>query len=115
MITNGDMDQVFHALAHETRRVILDFLRNSPGLSVGKLSANFDVSRIAVMNHLSVLERAGLVISEKDGRSRRLYLNIVPIQMIHDRWSDDYSAHWASKLTTIKYAAERSAKQGDAK
>ena len=111
MFTNGDMDQVFHALAHETRRHILDLLRDAPGQSVGKLAVNFDVSRIAVMNHLSVLENAGLVVSEKDGRTRKLYLNIVPIQMIYDRWSDAFSGHWASKLTTIKYMSERAAKE----
>lgn len=105
------MDQVFHALAHGTRRAILDLLRQEPGQSVGKLAANFDVSRIAVMNHLTVLEEAGLVVSEKDGRTRRLYLNIIPIQMIYDRWSDAYSEHWASKMTSIKYAAERAAKR----
>ena len=112
MITNEDMDQAFHALAHATRRLILDLLRHTPGQTVGKLAANFDVSRIAIMNHLSVLETAGLVVSEKDGRSRKLYLNIVPIQMIYDRWSDDYSGYWASKLTTIKYASERAARKG---
>ena len=113
MITDKDMNQVFHALAHETRRAILDLLRAETGLTVGKIAGNFDVSRIAVMNHLAVLETAGLVISQKDGRARRLYLNIVPIQMIYERWSDAYSGHWASKLTHIKYAAERAAKQGD--
>ncbi len=111
MITNEDMDQVFHALAHETRRTILDILRDAPGLTVGKLASQFDVSRIAVMNHIAVLESASLVVSEKDGRTRRLYLNIIPIQMIYDRWSNAYSRHWASKLTTIKYAAERTAKK----
>ncbi|MGJ8561030.1 MAG: ArsR/SmtB family transcription factor [Litorimonas sp.] len=111
MITNESMDKTFHALAHETRRKILDFLRGEPGQAVGKLASHFDVSRIAVMNHLAVLEDAGLVISEKDGRSRRLYLNIIPIQMIYDRWSDTYSEHWASKLTSIKYAAELAAKK----
>lgn len=113
MITNEHTDQVFHALAHETRRAILDLLRDGPGQAVGQLAANFDVSRIAVMNHIAVLERAGLVLSEKDGRTRRLYLNIIPIQMIYDRWSDTYSEHWASKLTSIKYAAELAAKQKD--
>lgn len=113
MITNEDMDQVFHALAHETRRAVLDLLRDAPGTPVGKLAAQFDVSRIAVMNHITVLESANLVVSEKDGRTRRLYLNIIPIQMIYDRWSDAYSGHWAGKLTTIKYAAERAAKKGD--
>lgn len=111
MITNKDMDQTFHALSHATRRKILDLLRDEPGQAVGKLASHFDVSRIAIMNHLSVLESANLVISQKDGRSRCLYLNIIPIQMIYDRWSDAYSEHWASKLTSIKYAAERAAKK----
>jgi len=106
MITDLDMDAVFHALAHEHRRRILDLLKARPGLPVGALAQEFDVSRIAIINHLAVLERAGLVLSHRDGRSRRLYLNAVPIQMIHDRWTSEYSAHWAQQLTGIKFAAE---------
>jgi DNA-binding transcriptional ArsR family regulator len=106
MTTEDDMTAVFHALAHETRRKILDLLKLRPGLGVGELAQEFDVTRIAVMNHLAVLEQAGLVVSEKDGRTRRLYLNAAPIQMINDRWLDDYTGHWARKLTGIKYAAE---------
>ena len=109
MITNQGMDQVFHALAHQTRRTILDLLREHPGWPVGKLASQFDCSRIAVMNHLNVLETANLVVSEKDGRSRRLYLNHVPIQMIYERWTDEYGAHWANRVTAIKKAAERAA------
>ena len=108
MITQNAMDHVFQALANETRRRILDLLRVNAGLSVGELATNFDVSRIAVMNHIAVLEKADLVVSQKDGRARRLYLNVIPIQMIYDRWTDEYQSHWASKLTKIKFAAERS-------
>lgn len=115
MITNDDMDLVFHALAHKIRRAILDLLRAEPGQAVGKMALHFDVSRIAVMNHLTVLENAGLVVSEKEGRSRRLYLNAVPLQLIYERWTDDFSGHWASKLASIKYAAERTAKQKETK
>lgn len=109
MITNKGMDDVFRALAHQTRRTILDLVRDKPGQSVGELAKAFDVSRIAIMNHLAVLERAGLVISEKDGRSRRLYLNPAPIQMINDRWLSDFASHWAGRVTAIKYAAEQPA------
>ncbi|MEL7273261.1 MAG: helix-turn-helix transcriptional regulator [Pseudomonadota bacterium] len=111
MITNNDMDAVFQALAHTTRRAMLDHVRAQPGLSVGQLAAKFDVTRIAIMNHLTVLEKADLIISEKDGRSRRLYLNVMPIQDIHERWTDMYSAHWAERVNTIKYAAEAVARQ----
>ena len=58
MITNNDMSAVFHALSHESRRKMLDILKAKPGASVGELAKAFDVSRIAVMNHLSVLEKA---------------------------------------------------------
>ena len=106
MSAEDDMTAVFHALAHETRRRIMDVLKARPGIGVGELAQEFDVTRIAVMNHLAVLETAGLVVSEKEGRVRRLYLNAAPIQMINDRWLDDYSGHWARRLTGIKYAAE---------
>jgi DNA-binding transcriptional ArsR family regulator len=111
MSTEDDMTAVFHALAHESRRKILDVLKAQPGIGVGELASEFDVTRIAVMNHLTVLEDAGLVVSEKDGRVRRLYLNAAPIQMINDRWMSDFSSHWASKLTGIKYAAEAAAEK----
>lgn len=85
---------------------MLDLVKEHPGVPVGKLAAEFDVSRIAVMKHLRVLEHADLVVSEKDGRSRRLYFNPVPIQMIHDRWMSEFSAYWSGNLTRIKYRAE---------
>ncbi len=106
MITNESMDKLFHALAHEIRRSILDIVRDKPGLGVGELAKHFDVSRIAVMNHLSVLSQAGLIISGKEGRTRCLYLNVAPIQMIYDRWTDDYSRYWAERMTSIKYNVE---------
>jgi len=110
MITNDDMDQIFHALAHQSRRRILDLVRERPGQTVGELAKSFDVSRIAIMNHMKVLEEAGLLVSQKDGRSRRLYLNAMPIQAIHERWIDGFSAYWADRLSFIKQASEQVAR-----
>ncbi|MEJ6402795.1 ArsR/SmtB family transcription factor [Yoonia sp. 2307UL14-13] len=110
MFTDLAMDRVFAALSHTSRREMLDLLRETPGISVGDLAANFDVTRIAVMNHLKVLEDAQLVISEKDGRMRRLYLNAVPIQAIYDRWTDSFSAHWLDRMSLVKAVAEAAAK-----
>lgn len=101
-----DMDAVFSALAHETRRRILDRVTARPGASVGEIAAGFDVSRIAVMKHLAVLEAANLIVSKKEGRTRRLWFNAAPIRMIHDRWTTEYSAYWAGELTRLKYIAE---------
>jgi DNA-binding transcriptional ArsR family regulator len=107
MFTNEETDVIFQALANQHRRRMMDYLKAKPGMIVGELARHFDVSRIAVMNHLAVLAQAGLVISVREGRSRRLYLNTVPIQGIYDRWTTEYSAHWAQHLTGIKYAAEK--------
>ena len=100
------MDKVFQALSSAPRRAILDIVRDKPGSSVGYVCKFFDVSRIAVMKHLNVLEEAGLLISEKEGRTRRLYFNATPIQMIHERWTTEYSAFWAGSLTQLKYRLE---------
>ncbi len=106
MLNDRDMDAVFQALAHESRRRMLDVIKEEPGIGVGALASGFDVSRIAVMKHLAVLEDAGLIVSEKDGRTRKLYFNAAPIQMIHERWTSEYSAYWAGQMTRIKYLAE---------
>ena len=100
------MDRLFQALASEARRQILDIVRDQPGCSVKDVCRYFDVSRIAVMKHINVLEQADLLISEKQGRTRRLYFNAVPIQQIHERWTTEYSASWAGRLTEFKRRIE---------
>ena len=100
------MDKLFHALASKARREMLDIIMEQPGCSVVHVCRYFDVSRIAVMKHLGVLEAADLVISEKRGRSRALYFNAAPIQAIYERWTSDYSALWAGRLTAFKHQVE---------
>lgn len=102
------MDNVFHALASGPRRRILDILRQTPGANVNDVCGYFEMSRIGVMKHLKVLEEAELVVSQKEGRTRRLYFNVVPIQLIYDRWTSEYSALWARRLTSLKFLVENS-------
>lgn len=98
----SDEDLVFKALADRSRRVMLDILKTRPGLTVGDLAGRFEMSRIAAMKHLKVLERARLVVSERDGRYRRLYLNPVPIQVIHERWTTRFTGEFARGLTILR-------------
>ncbi|MDJ0939453.1 MAG: helix-turn-helix transcriptional regulator [Woeseiaceae bacterium] len=100
------MDKLFQALASAPRREILDIVRDAPGCSVTHVCRYFDVSRIAVMKHLAVLEEARLLVSEKQGRTRRLYFNATPIQMIYERWTTEFSAMWAGRLTEFKRRVE---------
>lgn len=106
MVSDDDLSPVFAALAHETRRRILDLLRARPGAGVGEIAAEFDVSRIAIMKHLAALEEANLILSRKEGRTRRLYFNAAPIRMIYNRWTDEFSDYWAGEITQLKYLAE---------
>lgn len=59
-----------------------------------------------ILKHLRVLEEAQLLILKKAGRKTELYFNSIPIQMIYDRWTSDYSAFWASKLVDLKMLIE---------
>ena len=100
------MNDVFQALASQVRRKIVDIVTDKPGCSVTDVCRYFDVSRIAVMKHLTVLEKADLIVSKKQGRTRHLYFNAVPIQMIHERWTTKYSAMWATELISFKNEVE---------
>lgn len=106
MLSEQAQDGVFQALGHATRRRILDLLKTMPGATVNDVSKYFDVSRIMVMKHLGVLEAADLIVSRKVGRVRQLYLNAVPLQMIHDRWATDYAEFWAGRVMDLKYQLE---------
>ena len=101
------MDLVFQALGHAGRRRMLDILKEKPGCSVNDVCKFFETSRIAVMKHLRVLEAANLIRSVKVGRTRELFHNMVPIQMIYERWTTEYGSLWAGRLTEIKYKVER--------
>jgi DNA-binding transcriptional ArsR family regulator len=100
------MDRIFEALAHPVRRRVLDVLKDRSGCTVGEVCDYFEMSRIGVMKHLRILENADLVVSRKNGRKRELYFNPVPIQMIYNRWTSEFSSLWASGITQIKYRIE---------
>ena len=100
------MAAVFDALGSASRRKILDIVKANPGCPVGQVAAQFDTTRIAVLHHLRQLEDCELIVSKKEGRTRRLYHNPVPIQLIYDRWTNEYGGFWASKMADVKYAVE---------
>lgn len=107
MSRREENNRVFKALASEVRRDILDSLRDDPQ-TTGALCALFpELSRYAVMQHLGVLEAAGLVIVRRTGRERWNYLNALPIKDIHDRWIGPHAAHAVDVLARMKTGLER--------
>ena len=105
-MNEATQDTIFQALASETRRRMLDVIKLMPGCSVNDVAKYFPMSRIGVMKHLGVLETADLVVSRKSGRVRELYFNAVPIQLIYDRWTTEYSSFWAGRAMDLKYRLE---------
>ena len=102
MSSHSDHDLIFKALADRRRRQILDLLKEQPK-TTGELCARFkEHDRCTVMQHLGVLEKAGLVIVQKKGRFRWNYLNVVPIREIYDRWINQYASPNAELLTKLK-------------
>lgn len=103
------MDRVFHALAHDIRREILDYVVANPGCSAGEIAEQFTISRIAVRKHIKLLSEAQLLVLEKSGRHCFHYFNAIPIQTIYDRWTNQYSQFFASKLNAFKFQIESDA------
>ncbi len=80
MSTDDQDDALFKALGHRARRHMLDLLKKGP-LTTGHLcEALPQIDRCTVMQHLKVLEKAGLVVVERRGRERWNHLDALPIQ-----------------------------------
>jgi DNA-binding transcriptional ArsR family regulator/uncharacterized protein YndB with AHSA1/START domain len=105
---DGDPHEaVFKALADGRRRLLLDRLQASNGLTTGELCALLpDLTRFGVMAHLRVLEQAGLVLAQKSGREKYHYLNPAPIRLIQERWITKFAEPWVDALAHLKSELE---------
>ena len=102
-----DMDDVFKALADESRRKLLDKLFAKNGQTLGELCEHLDMSRQAVTKHLRILEEANLVSITWRGREKLHFLNPVPIHEILRRWVNKYEDKRLDALGDLKRKLER--------
>ncbi len=93
------LDATFAALSDPTRRAMVERLARGEA-TVGTLAEPFDVSLPAISKHLRVLERAGLVAQEKDGRSRRCRLEVGPMKQASD-WIAQHGRFWDQQLDAL--------------
>lgn len=100
------VETVFKALAHPTRRELLDTLFEEDGQTLTALTEGHEMTRIGVAKHLQLLEEAGLVVTRRKGREKLHFLNVVPIRLIHDRWVSKYTEPWAADLVGLKSELE---------
>ena len=93
------LDRAFHALADESRRAMV--VRLSRGTaSVSELAAPLDMALPSVMQHLDVLQRSGLVRSEKVGRVRTCRLEPGPMRTL-EQWIVEHRAIWEKRLDRL--------------
>jgi DNA-binding transcriptional ArsR family regulator len=93
------VDEVFRALGDPTRRGMVERLGEGPA-TVSQLAQPFDVTLSAVVQHLAVLEAAGLVGSEKVGRTRTCRLQPAGIRLAAD-WFAGQRAAWERRLDRL--------------
>jgi DNA-binding transcriptional ArsR family regulator len=96
---SAELDPVFHALSDSTRRGMVNRLTLGPA-SVSELARPFDMSLSAVVQHLSVLEGSGLVLSEKVGRIRTCRIEPAALRTVED-WVAERRAEWESHLDRL--------------
>jgi uncharacterized protein YndB with AHSA1/START domain/DNA-binding transcriptional ArsR family regulator len=99
-------DKVFKALADQTRRYLLDSLRENSGQTLGELCAHLDMARQSVTQHIGVLEAANLVSTVRRGREKLHYLNPVPLHEIQERWISTFERPRLKTLSAVKRRAE---------
>jgi DNA-binding transcriptional ArsR family regulator len=104
------LDETFGALADPTRREILVTLGEGDR-SVGQLAEPFDMSLPAISKHLGVLERAGLITREREGRVRRCHLEREPLADAM-RWIADYGRFWEQSFDSLERLLASQRKQG---
>ena len=106
MSTEDENDAIFKALSHRMRRRLLDLLKSEPRTTGMLCDLLPELDRCTVMQHLDVLEAAGLIVVERRGRERWNHLDALPIHAIHERWIGPYAAYAAAMLSKLKRVVE---------
>ncbi len=97
--TSSSLDTVFSALSDPTRRAILAQLAEGD-ITVKQLAEPHAMSLPAISKHLKVLEKAGLLKREIDGRVHRCQLEATPLSAAAD-WITYYKKFWDTRMDSL--------------
>jgi DNA-binding transcriptional ArsR family regulator len=106
----GELDQSFLALSHPIRRGIVERLTGGPA-TVGEATRHFGVSKPAISKHLRVLEDAGVVRREVEGRTHRLSLRAEPLADATE-WMERQRELWERKFETVERFLDERTRRG---
>ena len=93
------LSQVFQALSDPTRRAVLKRLSRGPAPTL-ELARPFDMALPSFTQHLSMLERIGLVKSKKNGRVRTYVIAPEPLRAA-ESWMTDQRKLWEGRLDRL--------------
>ena len=106
MYSESEYDRILKALGHAGRREILDLIKDEPHTTSELCLTLKKMDRCTVMQHLSVLEKADLILVKHRGKYRWNYINLFPIRELHDRWISKFSLDAIDILTKLKQDIE---------
>lgn len=111
---HNQMDRSFHALGDGTRREMISMLARNGALSANELRSPFSVSQPTISKHLKVLEQAGLVRREINGRVHLFHLETAPLQEAED-WISRHRSFWEGTLQRLEtfVSASKDGKDGE--
>jgi DNA-binding transcriptional ArsR family regulator len=95
----ASINRVFHALGDPTRRAIVEKLSEGP-ISVSRLAVPLDMTLAAVIQHLQVLEKSGLVHTEKVGRVRTCRIEPSGLS-VAEQWIEDRRSLWEKRFDRL--------------
>lgn len=102
---DNQLNDFFGALADPTRRAVIERLVEGPA-PVSELHAPHDMALPTFLKHLSRLEAAGIVKSEKAGRVRTVHIEAAPLKAAED-WLSRHRRRWERRLDRLAELAER--------
>lgn len=100
MQANSQLDQVFFALSDGTRRAILARLTEGSS-TIGELAAPFAISKPAITKHMKILERAGLIERQVNGRQHTCTLSTTGLKTAED-WINFHRKFWESRFDALE-------------
>lgn len=99
MLNQSQIDHVFHALGDPTRRRLVEHLSRGPA-SASDLAKPLGITLAAVVQHLQILERSGVVSTQKVGRMRTCRIEPAGLKVAAD-WIAERSALWERRLDRL--------------
>jgi DNA-binding transcriptional ArsR family regulator len=105
MNNTRELDRSFLALSHPVRRGIVERLSRGPA-TVAEATAGLGVSKPAISRHVKMLEDAGVVVRQVQGRTHRLSLDARPLDTAAD-WIERHRRIWELKFDAVAEYLER--------